>query len=179
MITDIIATFATVAAVFVALWQTKISNKKSISISATNIFTMKQYNNGEISDTAEKGILIRVINTGNRRIIIKDIGVYIDRNFSLQISNIISNEFPKAIDVEEYFDFTIAFSSLYRALNSNLTSIKKPSSKICFYVTDSTGKKYLCQYCYSFDTVLKTSSKEFNVSLIERKNTRRKHHEKT
>lgn len=165
MITDVVATLATVAAVLIALWQTKLSSKKSVSISATNICTIKQYNNGSIDNTTEKRIQIRVTNTGNRRIILKDIGVYVNRNFSLQILNIVNDEFPKTIEVEEYFDFAITLSSLHKFLNDNVKLIKKPSSKIRFYVTDSTGKKYICQYCDSFDTVIKISSEEFNIPI--------------
>ncbi len=163
MITDVVATVATVAAVGVALWQTKETNKKSVSITATDICMLKQYNNGEVDDIAEKGVRIRVVNTGNRRIIIKDIGVYVNKNFNLQFLNISDGIFPKAIDIEEYFDFTITLSSLCKALNNNLKSITKPSSKIRLYITDSTGERHLCRYYRSFDKVIKISDTEISI----------------
>lgn len=64
---------ATTAAVVVALWQTKYSQKKIIKLGFSDNFQLYNPNTGE----SVKFIGISVTNTGNRKVIIRTWGVHL------------------------------------------------------------------------------------------------------
>ena len=99
---------ATTAAVVVALWQTKYSQKKIIKLGFSDNFQLYNPNTGE----SVKFIGISVTNTGNRKVIIRTWGVHLKEGSAIVmppvdangIEKMVYTKLPQTLDLEESID---------------------------------------------------------------------------
>lgn len=137
---------ATSAAVLVALWQTKYSQKKKIKISFTDDIAIVSEN----GDNIYRFVGLEIINIGNREVIISGWGFILDNGEKMQIvedfsplGKLVSTKLPHKLQIEESKTLMYNKSLFTRVLNDSCTSGKlSKESRITFYMVDSTGKKY-------------------------------------
>ena len=84
---------ATTAAVVVALWQTKYSQKKIIKLGFSDNFQLYNPNTGE----SVKFIGISVTNTGNRKVIIRTWGVHLKEGSAIVMPPVDANGIEKMV----------------------------------------------------------------------------------
>lgn len=104
----VIGAFATTAAVVVALWQTKYSQKKKIKLTFSDNHMLYNQNNGQ----KIKFVGIRVSNTGNRKIIVSVWGLHMKKNDALVVvppevsglEKLAYAKLPIALELEESVD---------------------------------------------------------------------------
>ena len=143
IVISIVSAIATLAAVIVALWQTKHSNKKKLKLSFTTKAQM-------IQDMAtlqfeKKAILllsVSVVNIGNRKVVLMDWGFQFDKNNALQIVNLNGKTFPCELEIECEKELQTDLLGVRNALVQNKNIVGKEKKKLTVYVMDSTGKKY-------------------------------------
>ncbi len=164
VIIESICAIATVAAVFVALWQTKYTSRKKLRLQAKTTYLMTQNENGLFCNNAEKAIQFSIINIGNRTVIIVEWGIYFNYKFSLQVFNIDRVDFPKSIEIENSIQFHIDFMALKNNIIHNRIMINS-KDKVKLYATDSTGKKYYINSGYTAEQILDMDSDETTVKL--------------
>ena len=136
---------ATTAAVVVALWQTKYSQKKIIKLAFSDNFQLYNPNTGE----SAKFIGISVTNTGNRKVIIRTWGVHLKEGSAIVTPPLDANgiekmaytKLPQTLDLEESIDLQWQKDKFQLFLEANVDNIEK-SKPLVFYVNDSTGKQY-------------------------------------
>lgn len=136
---------ATTAAVVVALWQTKYSQKKIIKLAFSDNFQLYNSNTGE----SVKFIGISVVNTGNRKIIIRAWGMHLKEESAIvmpfpganEIEKMAYTKMPQTLDLEESIDLLWQKDKFQLFLEKNEGNIEK-SKPLTFYVKDSTGKQY-------------------------------------
>lgn len=136
---------ATTAAVVVALWQTKYSQKKIIKLGFSDNFQLYNPNTGE----SVKFIGISVANTGNRKVIIRTWGVHLKEGSAIVmppvdangIEKMVYTKLPQTLDLEESIDLQWQKDKFQLFLKANEDNIEK-SKPLVFYVNDSTGKQY-------------------------------------
>ena len=130
---------ATTAAVMVALWQTKYSQKKIIKLGFSDNFQLYNPNTGE----SVKFIGISVTNTGNRKVIIRTWGVHLKEGSAIvmPIEKMVYTKLPQTLDLEESIDLQWQKDKFQLFLKANEDNIEK-SKPLVFYVNDSTGKQY-------------------------------------
>lgn len=166
-IVNSVCAIATVAAVIVALWQTKYSNRKKIKTTAKNSYIMIQNNDGTISNRAWKTISMEVVNIGNRTVNLVDWGVYFDKSFSLQILDVTGKTLPKAVGIEDSVKLAADLSGLKRSMCENRDQIKNTESAIKLYVSDSTGKQYYAKTNYTAKQIMEMKESDTTISLKE------------
>lgn len=136
---------ATTAAVVVALWQTKYSQKKIIKLGFSDNFQLYNPNTGE----SVKFIGISVTNTGNRKVIIRTWGVHLKEGSAIVmppvdangIEKMVYTKLPQTLDLEESIDLQWQKDKFQLFLKANEDNIEK-SKPLVFYVNDSIGKQY-------------------------------------
>lgn len=141
----VIGAFATTAAVVVALWQTKYSQKKKIKLTFSDNHMLYNQNNGQ----KIKFVGVRVTNTGNRKIIISVWGLHMKSNDALVVAppevsgleKLAYTKLPMTLELEESVDLLWQMDRFKRFLNENKDEIEK-GKPLIFFVQDSTGKRY-------------------------------------
>ena len=166
-IVNSVCAIATVAAVLVALWQTKYSNHKRIKTIAKDAYIMIQNNDGTISNKAWMTISMEVVNIGNRTVNLVDWGVYFDKSFSLQILDVTGKTLPKTIGIEDSVKLAADLSGLKRSMRENHDKIKNTESIIKLYVSDSTGKQYYAKTNYTATQIMEMKESDTTVSVKE------------
>ena len=150
IVISIISAVATFAAVIVALWQTKYSNKKKLKLSFTTKAQMIQ--DMVTLQFEKKAILllsVSVVNIGNRKVVLSDWGFQFDKNNALQIVNLNGKTFPCELEIECAKELQTDLLGVRNALVQNKNIVEKEKKKLKVYVTDSTGKKYFVKLPYS------------------------------
>lgn len=140
-----VGALATTAAVMVALWQTKYSQKKSIKLSFSDNHMLCNQNNGQIV----KFIGVNASNTGNRKVIISCWGIHLKKNDALVVTPLeISGlekfayiKLPKVLELEESVDLLWQTDRFRSFLQNNIDNIEN-NKPLVFFVQDSTGKRY-------------------------------------
>lgn len=136
---------ATTAAVIVALWQTKYSQKKKLSLEFTDNFQLYNPNTG----ASLKFVGLSVTNVGNRKVIIQTWGVYLNEGSAIVMpppdvkgmEKLAYTKLPQVLDVEESIDLQWQIDRFQTFLESNKDNICK-NKPLVFFVKDSTGKQY-------------------------------------
>ena len=136
---------ATTAAVIVALWQTKYSQKKKLSLEFTDNFQLYNPNTG----ASLKFVGLSVTNVGNRKVIIQTWGVHFNEGSAIVMSppdvkgmeKLAYTKLPQVLDVEESIDLQWQIERFQTFLESNKDNICK-NKPLVFFVKDSTGKQY-------------------------------------
>lgn len=143
---------ATAAAVFVALWQTKYSQKKKLKLVFSDdvkIATGLGENVGEL-------VSLDVTNIGNRMTVLTRWGFQLNDNKKMLIvSNLpmdslpvllqkeFIRKFPYKLDIEQRVTLYYEKCKFIKAVSDSCRNNElDPNQKIVFYVTDSTGKEY-------------------------------------
>lgn len=138
--------FATAAAVIVALWQTKYSQKKKLKLSFSDDIAVVPQTGSNIS----RFVGVTLTNIGNREIVIKNWGFIIDKSSSMMIvpglspiDKILQVQLPHKLALEESISLYFEKVLFINAISENCTKSKVLNeNKIKFYVTDSTGRKF-------------------------------------
>lgn len=141
-----IGSIATSAAVIVALWQTKISFKKKLQVSFSDDIAVAFENGSNIY----RFVGVNISNIGNRDVVIQNWGFYTHDNMqtiiapdSSSIGRMIQVKLPHKLQIEEgitlYYDKKLFEQVLEEYMNDGKLN---PNKKICFFVTDSTEKRY-------------------------------------
>ena len=136
---------ATTAAVIVALWQTKYSQKKKLSLDFTDNFQL--YN--PYTGASLKFVGLSVTNVGNRKVIIQTWGVHLNEGSAIVMpppdvkgmEKLAYTKLPQVLDVEESIDLQWQIDRFQTFLESNKDNICK-NKPLVFFVKDSTGKQY-------------------------------------
>ena len=136
---------ATTAAVIVALWQTKYSQKKKLSLEFTDNFQLYNPNTG----ASLKFVGLSVTNVGNRKVIIRTWGVHLNEGSAIVMpppdvkgmEKLAYTKLPQVLDVEESIDLQWQIERFQTFLESNKDNICK-NKPLVFFVKDSTGKQY-------------------------------------
>ena len=163
---SIISAIATLAAVIVALWQTKYSNKKKLKLSFTTKAQMIQ--NMATLQFEKKAILllsVSVVNIGNRKVVLADWGFQFDKTNALQIVNINNNVFPYELEIECAKELQADLLGVRNALIQNKDKIGKDKKKLTVYVTDSTGKKYYIKLRHSIKYYRELKEEDLSFNL--------------
>ena len=143
---------ATAAAVIVALWQTKYSQRKKLKLVFCDDVKAVTGPGQEVTEL----VSLNVINTGNRITVLTRWGFLLKGGQRMMIfSNIpidtlpplfqtqFKTEFPYKLDVEQrvtlYYEKCLFTKIVSESCQNNELN---PERKIVFYVTDSTGKEY-------------------------------------
>lgn len=140
-----LGSIATTAAVVVALWQTKYSQKKKLSLDFTDNFQLYNPNTG----ASLKFVGLSVTNVGNRKVIIQTWGVRLNEGSAIVMpppdvdgmEKLAYTKLPKVLDVEESIDLQWQIDRFQTFLESNKDNISK-NKPLVFFVKDSTGKQY-------------------------------------
>lgn len=138
--------FATAAAVIVALWQTKFSQRKKLKVEFIEDTAVVLQSSSSIT----KFISVRVTNIGNRDVVIDSWGFVLNEETSMLIlpdasslGKAIQVTLPHKLALEEsislYYRKELFAAAVTENCNNHNLNALKP---IKFYVTDSTGKKY-------------------------------------
>lgn len=144
-----IGSLATAAAVVVALWQTKHTNKKKLKL-RYNESSLVNPNTGEnVGDY----IAVTVTNIGNREVIITDWSIICTKErarravIMTEMQGLLKTSLPHRLPIEESIDLSYK-RNFFVACISDM--IKKqeipPNKKVKFQIMDTTGKRY---YIYS------------------------------
>lgn len=138
---------ATFAAVCVALWQTKYSQRKRIRMEFSDQLTILIPHIG--GTTANKNFMaIKATNVGNRKVSIEYFGIaFNDGTFSYITKDDVPVEvknLPVQLDLDEQYLFYLSKEHFVEGLIA--LQSKLPRDKpIRFYAQDSAGKKYFCK----------------------------------
>lgn len=140
-----LGSIATTAAVVVALWQTKYSQKKKLSLDFTDNFQLYNPNTG----ASLKFVGLSVTNVGNRKVIIQTWGVRLNEGSAIVMpppdangmEKLAYTKLPQVLDVEESIDLQWQIDRFQTFLESNKDNISK-NEPLVFFVKDSTGKQY-------------------------------------
>lgn len=141
-----VGALATTAAVIVALWQTKYSQKKKIKLSFPDNYMLYNSNTG----ASIKFIGVGVSNIGNRKVIIQNWGVYLKKDTAALIvtptdvssfEKMVYPALPKTLDLEETIALQWQQDRFKSFLQTNKDNIDK-DKPLTFFVQDSTGKRY-------------------------------------
>lgn len=150
IISSISAT-ATFCAVFVALWQSHVPYKKKLKIKSTTIneFGIDAYGN-QVTDTIQK-LQIKVLNVGHQDLEITSWGIYVNKNFQLNIFNLNNASSSYLVPIGKSINLSVPLSTLTRNIMEYKEEIDG-TAKIKFFVQTNYGKTYLTKinYCFSF-----------------------------
>jgi len=136
---------ATTAAVIVALWQTKYSQKKKLLLDFTDDIQLYNQNTGE----SIKFIGITISNVGNRKVTIQSWGMHLNEGSIFLVpppeasgmEKIAYTTLPQTLDLEESIELQWQKGRFLKFLEENKANITK-SKPLVFFVKDSTGKVY-------------------------------------
>ena len=163
-----ISAIVTLFAIFVALWQTKYANKKKLKLSNTIVAQVVQdLSTGEIANSSDFFLYVKVVNIGNRKVILNDWGISFSKKMALQIASKSTKLFPCEIDVEQYKDLQTSLRGLRNALNNNQQLIKNKKRKLKIYVIDSTGKKYFTKLPNPIDYYMQLAEEQLTAKFSD------------
>ena len=156
-----ISALATFFAVIVALWQTKYANSKRLKLTNTVVAQLTQNaSTGQFFKTNYLLLSVKIVNIGNREVVLNDWGVSLSKEDALQIVNINEKVFPCKIEVEQYKELKTTLEGLRNALVQNKDKICNIKQKLKIYVVDSTGRKYYTKMPYSVEHYMNLSDNE-------------------
>lgn len=155
---------ATALAAIIALWQTRYQNRKKVKI-AFNERVIYALGHSIGLATNYEYVSLDVVNTGNRKIIIKSYGIKLDDNQIWVIlpekTPIGSITLPVELDIEQCVSITWTKESFIKVLHDlNKYPVGK---RVPFFVQDTTGTYYMCK-----------SSKTIQQYLDEAENRKKK-----
>lgn len=139
---------ATTAAVIVALWQTKYSNKKKAKLSFVEKMSIVPVNSLETIGHMPKNqyVGINFSNVGNRKIIIKCFWLELPNNIRAVIQPDVipigSVSWPIEVNIEESVFLPWLRGKFLSFLEEEKTL--KPNQRLTFCVEDSIGTTYKC-----------------------------------
>lgn len=141
-----VGAFATLAAVVVALWQTKVSYKKELKVSFTDDIAVVPDNGKHIS----RFVGVTVTNIGNRDVVIQGWGFICHDKTRMMIvpdtspiGRMIQTTLPKKLQIEESISLYYNKNLFHSVLEENIkTGALQRNRKVHFYVIDSTSKTY-------------------------------------
>lgn len=143
-----IGALATAAAVIVALWQVKHSEKKKLKLSFSDSMQMIPK---DPSRSDSLYISLSILNIGNRNLIIQSWGFHYHngKGHALLGFNqspflkMVNPQLPHSLPVENNMDLFLEKEYFIRALKEGIEKkMLNESQHISFFVTDSTGKVY-------------------------------------
>ena len=154
---------ATAAAAIIALWQTTNQNRKNVKITFNESVVYALGHSIGLA-TNYQYVSLDVVNTGNRKIIIKSYGIKLDNNHMWIIfpekTPIGYTSLPVELDIEQCVSLTWTKESFIKTLHD---LNKYPTDKrVPFFVQDTTGTYYMCK-----------SSKTIQQYLDEAKNQKK------
>mgnify|MGYP004514195235 FL=1 len=135
---------ATAFAAIIALWQTRYQNRKKVKITFNESVI---YAFGGSLELADKNIYVSldVVNTGNRKIIIKNYGIKLPDGYKLIIlqepTPAGTTKLPAELDIEQCVSFTWKKDKFIKQLQS-LSDYPK-NKKVPFFVQDTAGTYYM------------------------------------
>ena len=135
---------ATAFAAIIALWQTRYQNHKKVKITFNESVI---YAFGGSLELADKNIYasLDVVNTGNRKIIIKNYGIKLPDGYKLIIlqepTPAGTTKLPAELDIEQCVSFTWKKDKFIKQLQS-LSDYPK-NKKVPFFVQDTAGTYYI------------------------------------
>lgn len=138
-----IGSFATAAAVVVALWQTKFAYKKKVRITFEEN-SMIQVREGS---GLERVIVLRISNVGNRDITLNSISIQIEGSYTIALLpeylEYKTIKLPWLLSVEKTAEIIMKYSEFIKNLSDIILKDKNVEDKeITIVVTDSVGEKY-------------------------------------
>lgn len=163
LLIDSIATFATVAAVFVALWQTKYPYKKKIILSNTVIVQMKQFSNS-ISNRADYCLRIDIQNQGRCDVELSEYGLYISNDYQLQAFNL-DNDSKKELSPGKHTSYTLSYKGICKSLKDDPEAKNRANENLKLYVRDSSGKLYYTKTKKKIDFFLNLKENEQYINI--------------
>lgn len=155
---------ATAFAAIIALWQTTNQNRKNVKITFNESVIYALGHSIGLATNYEY-VSLDVVNTGNRKIIIKSYGIKLDDNQIWVIlpekTPIGSITLPVELDIEQCVSLTWTKESFIKVLHDlNKYPVGK---RVPFFVQDTTGTYYMCK-----------SSKTIQQYLDEAENRKKK-----
>lgn len=140
-----VGALATTAAVIVALWQTKLSNKKKIKIQFNDPVTLVNPLTGE---NMGRFIGVTITNIGNREVIITDWSIICANGNRYKImteqQGILKKSLPARLSLEESLDLYYDRKYFVRVVRDIIKKKElEPNQKIKFQIMDTSDKKYI------------------------------------
>lgn len=137
---------ATAAAVIVALWQTKFSQRKKVKLTFSDMTTVVS----PAFDQRFEYISVTATNIGNREIVISSWGYELLNGASMmmvpdmsQISVAIQTPLPQRLDIEDCIVLYHKRELFLKAVTHDIEEgTLDPNHPVRFYVADSTGRRY-------------------------------------
>ena len=135
---------ATALAAIIALWQTRYQNRKKIKITFNESVI---YTFCDSLKLADKNIYVSldIVNTGNRKIIIKNYGIKLPDGYKLIIFHESTpagtTKLPAELDIEQCVSFTWKKDKFIKQLQ-DLNDYPK-YKKVPFFVQDTAGTYYI------------------------------------
>lgn len=139
---------ATVAAVSVALWQTKYSERKKLRLKFSDSIVMADI---APSNHEEMLVSLSIVNIGNRNVIIQNWGFVYHKKKShaliglnpSYLMQIISPRLPYELTIENKVDLYIEKHFFVESLKEGIKKKElKERKKLILFAIDSTGKEY-------------------------------------
>lgn len=150
---------ATVAAVIVALWQTKYSTRKKLKLKATEVMASTDMNN------FTRFLQIKASNVGNRKITIVNWSVMFNKKDGFQIVDITKNT-SFAIDVDESINLSFSLKILRNVLKQEATKKDyKLDKKLMIVLQDNSGKEYKVKALRSYAKYMNIVDSELNMRV--------------
>lgn len=143
----IIGAFATAAAVVVALWQIKYTNKKKVKLNFSDSIVAS----AQGAKAQERFVSLHIMNVGNREIMICGWGYdfHNKKGHALigytydQLENIMNPRFPYKLSIENavnlYWRYQYFIQNLMEDVSKGNLSENR---RLIFFVVDSVGKSY-------------------------------------
>lgn len=161
-----VGSLATAAAVIVALWQTKYSNKKKLKLQFDDPFTLVNPSTGQ---TLGHFVGVTIINIGNREVIINDWSIICNNKnrykIMTELQGLMKRSLPARLPLEESLSLSYEREFFVRIVCNMIKKKEiKPNKKVKFQILDTTGKKYIV---YS-KSVASEYAKESTESLSKR-----------
>ena len=137
---------ATAAAVIVALWQTRYSQKKKLKLSFTDDIAVVPQN----GTVVRRYVGVRIANIGNREVVITGWGFDLEKPHSMMIvpdlspiEKAIQPKLPYRLQLEESITLYYQKDLFTKVVTERCDNDQlKKGQPIKFYVSDSTGKKH-------------------------------------
>lgn len=140
-----VGSLATAAAVIVALWQTKFSNRKKLKIKFDDPITLVNPNTGE---TMGHFVGVTIINIGNREVIINDWSIICNNKnrykIMTEMQGLMKKSLPARLPLEESLSLSYEREFFVRIVREMIVKKEiKPNQKVKFQISDTTGQKHI------------------------------------
>lgn len=137
------SSIATTAAVVVALWQVKYANKKRVKLIYGEQFRYNRENRKNWE--TYRYTTIDIVNTGNRKVVVQQLGVELPDGFRYNLNEDIEFErqlccFPIELEPEQFIK-CLWLNDDFRDLLVT-RHLHENNKRITFYIQDSTGIYY-------------------------------------